>query len=301
MRAPLLIAPAMNTNMLEHPATRAHLATLVSRGARVVEPGSGELACGWLGPGRLAELPDLVAAVEGALAGGRPASDLAGRRVVIAAGPTREPLDPVRYLTNRSSGRMGFELAREARARGATVTLVLGPTPLEPPPGVEQVRVETALEMEAAVGAAAAGCDALVMAAAVADFRPERVSPGKLKPGGRAASLALVPNPDILAGLGAARLRGAAAGPRVLVGFAAETGDPEAEAIRKLGRKACDLVVGNRVGRGRVFDSDRTEAVLVERMEEGAPAVTRRAPETKRELAAAVWSAVARRLGPSGS
>ena len=355
-RAPLLVAPAMNTNMLEHPATAAHLATLRARGARIVPPGRGELACGWMGPGRLPENEALVAAVEAALAettatvgprGGappirppitspirppiaaageaveataaetdaperaepaasRPAPDLAGRRVLIAAGPTREPLDPVRFLSNRSSGRMGFALATEARSRGAEVTLVLGPGTGAPPDDCPVIPVETAAEMHREVLRESPGCDAVVMAAAVADYRPAEASPEKHKSGPRRAAagegeapvLPLVPNPDILADLGARRAAGDGepGHPAVLIGFAAETGDPEAEAARKLDAKRCDLVVGNRVGPGRVFDRDHTEAVLVERRTDGPPRVTRRDPETKAELAAAVWSVAARRL-----
>lgn len=304
VRAPTLLAPAMNTNMLEHPATARHLETLRARGVRIVPAGSGELACGWMGPGRLAENEEILAAVEAAL-GDAPDSDLdldlAGRRVLVAAGPTREPLDPVRFLSNRSSGRMGFALARAALARGARVTLVLGPGTAPPPPGCEVLPVETAREMRSAVLREAPGCDAALMAAAVADYRPAEPAAEKTKSGksreaaGDGASLALTPNPDILAELGALRREGGA-GPAVLVGFAAETGDPEAEAVRKLRAKGCDLVVGNRVGGGRVFDRDTTEAVLVERGADGGERVTRRPPETKDALAAAVLTAVARRL-----
>lgn len=313
VRAPTLLAPAMNTNMLEHPATARHLETLRARGVRIVPAGSGELACGWMGPGRLAENEEILAAVEAAL-GDAPDSDLdldfAGRRVLVAAGPTREPLDPVRFLSNRSSGRMGFALARAALARGARVTLVLGPGTAPPPPGCEVLPVETAREMRSAVLREAPGCDAALMAAAVADYRPaepaaEKTKSGKSKDKSReaaddGASLALTPNPDILAELGALRREGGA-GPAVLVGFAAETGDPEAEAVRKLRAKGCDLVVGNRVGGGRVFDRDTTEAVLVERGADGGERVTRRPPESKDALAAAVLTAAARRLAAAGS
>lgn len=314
VRAPTLLAPAMNTNMLEHPATARHLETLRARGVRIVPAGSGELACGWLGPGRLAENEEILAAVEAAL-GDAPDSDpdpdWAGRRVLVAAGPTREPLDPVRFLSNRSSGRMGFALARAALARGARVTLVLGPGTAPPPAGCEVLPVETAREMRSAVLREAPACDAALMAAAVADYRPaepaaEKTKSGKSKGEPREAadegtsgtSLALTPNPDILAELGALRREGGA-GPAVLVGFAAETGDPEAEAVRKLRAKGCDLVVGNRVGGGRVFDRDTTEAVLVEREPDGGERVTRRPPETKDALAAAVLTAAARRLAAS--
>ncbi len=318
VRAPTLIAPAMNTNMLAHPATRGHLNTLRERGATIIAPGEGELACGWLGPGRLAEIPDIVAAIERALGTAEttanttpdtpaptPNKDLTARNIVIAAGPTREPLDPVRYLTNRSSGRMGAALAAAAAARGAEVTLILGPTTLEPENTTRVVRVETAVEMRDAAFAAAATADALIMAAAVADFRPASNSSTKIKSAGlryrtAAGSIPLVPNPDILAELGAARADNPAAGPRVLVGFAAETGDPEAEARRKLEAKQCDLVVGNRVGQGRVFGLDQTQAVLVERPVGAAagdsPSVSRREPESKRSLADAVCDIVARRL-----
>lgn len=313
VRAPTLLAPAMNTNMLEHPATAQHLETLRARGVRIVPAGSGELACGWLGPGRLAGNEEILAAVEAALGGAPagvddPARDLSGRRVLIAAGPTREPLDPVRFLSNRSSGRMGFALARAALARGARVTLALGPGTAPPPPGCEVLPVETAREMRAAVLREAPGCDAVLMAAAVADYRPAETAAQKRKSGkskgmgDEEGSLALAPNPDILAELGALRREGGA-GPAALVGFAAETGDPEAEAVRKLRAKGCDLVVGNRVGGGRVFDRDTTEAVLVERGPNGRPdggeRVTRRPPESKDALAAAVLSAVARRLAES--
>ena len=304
VRAPILIAPAMNTNMLTHEATRAHLRTLRERGATIVEPGEGELACGWLGPGRLAEIPDIVEAVGRALDAISAQQDLAGRKVVVAAGPTREPIDPVRYLTNRSSGRMGFELAKVAAARGADVTLVLGPTDLEPPAGQEVVRVETAREMRDRMFAAAPRADAVIMAAAVADFRPAHNSGSKLKSTGfrrerAASSLALVANPDILGELGAARAAnaGEGAGPAVLVGFAAETGEPEGESLRKLEEKRCDLMVGNQVGQGRVFGLGSTQAVLVESQDGRAPSVTRREPESKRSLADAVCDVIVRRLG----
>ncbi len=339
VRAPTLIAPAMNTNMLDHPATQGHLDTLRERGATIIAPGEGELACGWLGPGRLAEIPDIVAAVERALGAADPIppadstppadppadpaptatptvettpsaepapattnhNDLTARNIVIAAGPTREPLDPVRYLTNRSSGRMGAELAAAAAARGAAVTLILGPTDLEPRNGARIVRVETAVEMRDAAFAAAGTADAVIMAAAVADFRPASNSDTKIKSAGfwkraDAGSIPLVRNPDILAQLGAARVDDPAAGPAVLVGFAAETGDPVAEARRKLRAKKCDLVVGNQVGRDRVFGLDQTEAVLVERRAGDSPSVSRREPESKRSLAEAVCDVVARRL-----
>ena len=298
VRAPVVVSPAMNPNMLRHAATRAHLDALGARGVHIVDPGVGELACGWTGPGRLPDIATLVEAVEGAVAPSGP-RDLAGRRVVIAAGPTREPIDPVRYLTNRSSGRMGVELAESARGRGAEVTLVLGPTALASPEGVRIERVETALEMRSAVREAAAEADVVVMAAAVSDFRPRQAEPGKLKSGpsrraGEVPPLELVPNPDILGELGAERVPGGS--PRVLIGFAAETEDPAPEARRKLHQKRCDLIVGNRVGPDRVFGRGETEAVLVEANPGGDPVVTPRRPESKASLAAAVWDVAARRL-----
>ena len=302
VRAPILIAPAMNTNMLAHEATRGHLRTLRERGATIIEPGEGELACGWLGPGRLAEIPDIVEAVGQTLEETATRQDLADRKIVVAAGPTREPIDPVRYLTNRSSGRMGFELAEAAAARGAEVTLVLGPTDLEPPPGQDVVRVETAREMRDRMFAAAPEADAVIMAAAVADFRPAHNSGSKLKSTGlrrknATSSLALVANPDILGELGAARATNSGSGPAVLVGFAAETGEPEGESIRKLTEKQCDLIVGNQVGQGRVFGLDSTQAVLVESHDGNSPSVSRRDPESKRSLADAVCDVIVRRLG----
>ncbi len=306
VRAPTFIAPAMNTNMLMHEATQGHLKTLRERGATIIDAGEGELACGWLGPGRLAEIPDIVEAVENALDETETPQDLAGRKVVVAAGPTREPIDPVRYLTNRSSGRMGFELAEAAAGRGADVTLVLGPTDAEPPAGREVVRVETAREMRDETAAAAAEADAVVMAAAVADFRPAHNSGYKLKSTGfrrdnSTSSLTLVANPDILAEFGAARARDPGSGPAVLVGFAAETGELEGESIRKLKEKQCDLIVGNRVGQGRVFGLDSTQAVLVESQDGEPPSINRRDPESKRSLADAVCDVIVRRLRAAAS
>ncbi len=288
VRAPILVAPAMNTNMLEHVATRNHLETLRRRGIRIINPGAGELACGWLGPGRLAPLAEIVEAVVETVA--RDPADLVGRRVVVAAGPTREPLDPVRYLGNRSSGKMGFALTERAVARGAEVTLVLGPVETDPPPGCEVVRVETAAAMRDAV-VRRRDADAVVMAAAVADFRPTEL-PEKRKRGSRETlRLELTPNPDILAELGADR----SGGPRVLAGFAAETGDPEPEARRKLDTKGADLIMGNRVGRGVGFATDRIEAVLVEAGPDGA-IVNRLGERNKRDVADVLWTAVAQRL-----
>jgi phosphopantothenoylcysteine decarboxylase/phosphopantothenate--cysteine ligase len=258
-RARVLVAPSMNVNMWQHPLTQANLRRLTEiAGHQVIGPGDGFLACRWTGPGRLAEPADIVEAAALVLA----RQDLAGRRIVIDAGPTHEPIDPVRYLGNRSSGKMGFAIAAAARRRGAAVTLIAGPTGLADPVGVEVIRVETAVEMHAAVERAAAGADAVVLAAAVADFRPAKPAMEKLKRGvlGKAASVALVENPDILARLGRAR-RG---NRPVLVGFAAETRDLIENARAKLNAKRCDLVVANDVSEpGSGFGTDTNRVVLV--------------------------------------
>jgi phosphopantothenoylcysteine decarboxylase / phosphopantothenate---cysteine ligase len=236
---PVVAAPAMNVNMWSNPATRRNVATLErEHGWRIVPPGHGELACGAVGDGRMAELDAILAAVDAALL-----SDLAGVRVVVAAGPTEEAIDPVRFISNRSSGRMGYAIAAAACLRGATVTLVTGPTALETPRAATVVRVRTALEMERAVSAAAEGADAIVMAAAVADFRPARPSATKIKKAdGATPAIDLVQNPDILAGLGA---RFAGAKRPVRIGFALETGELVAASRSKLAAKGAQLIVGN--------------------------------------------------------
>jgi phosphopantothenoylcysteine decarboxylase/phosphopantothenate--cysteine ligase len=251
----------MNTNMLEHPAVGENVETLVKRGARFVEPGEGFLACGWVGKGRLAEPEEIVAAAESIL---RPATSLRGRRVLVTAGPTCEDLDPVRYLGNRSSGRMGFAVAAEAVRRGADVTLVSGPTAIDPPQGTEVVRVRSAAEMHRAVTAQAFSCDAVVMAAAVADYTPETVAEGKLTKRDEPLLLRLAPTRDILGDLGAERARRAARLP-VLVGFAAETADLVSRARQKLQGKQLDLVVGNDVSQeGAGFDVATNAVTLVD-------------------------------------
>ena len=254
---PVVVAPAMHTEMWEHPATRANLATLEARGARVVPPASGPLTSGDVGPGRLAELDDLVAGVAAALA---PERSLAGVRVLVSLGGTREPLDPVRYLGNRSSGRMGAAIVAEAVARGAEVTAVAAATAVDPPAGARVVRVETAQQLYDAVLADADAQDVLVMAAAVADFRPKRVAEGKLKKDQGVPEVVLEPTPDTLAELGRRRRPG-----QVLVGFAAETGDHLAGARRKLKAKHLDLVVLNHVeGANSAFGADDADAYLVD-------------------------------------
>ena len=235
--APLVLAPAMDLKMWRAEATRANVRALRALGARIVDPGTGLLASGLSGPGRLAEIADIVEAVEHAV---ERRESLKGVRVLIGAGRTEEALDPVRVLTNRSSGRMGFAIAEAARDRGADVTVVAGPVSAELPHGVTLVHVTSALEMQRALQAAAARAHVVVMAAAVADYRPAKVSREKLKRSAGPATLTLTPNPDILAGLGAARVAG-----QVLVGFALETSDGVANARAKRKAKGVDLIVLN--------------------------------------------------------
>src|SRR5687767_3777436 len=220
-RAPVLLAPAMNTNMLEHAAVQRNVQTLASRGVRFVDPGEGFLACGWIGKGRLAEPETIVEAAERML---KPAGSMLGRRLVVSAGPTYEDIDPVRYIGNRSSGRMGYAIAAEASRRGAHVVLVSGPTKLDPPAGVQMERVRSAVEMARAMTQHAQAADAVIMSAAVADYMPEGGKhAAKIAKTDGPLTMTLVRTPDILTGL--ARGRGDAPTP-VLVGFAAETGDP---------------------------------------------------------------------------
>lgn len=260
-RAPLLLAPSMNVNMWQHPITQANLRRLIDvAGVRTVGPGDGFLACRWTGPGRLAEPGDIVEAACRVLA----PQDLAGRRVVVSAGPTHEPIDPVRFLGNRSSGKMGYALAAAAARRGALVTLVAGPTALPDPVGLDVVHVEDARAMQAALDVHAWTADAVIMAAAVADFRPQAPSEHKLKRSeiGLQPSIVLGSNPDLLAGLGEERAR--RGGGPLLVGFAAETHDVVAYARAKLASKRCDLVVANDVtapDAGFAVDTNRVTLV----------------------------------------
>lgn len=237
---PVLIAPAMNVRMWQHAATQANLATLRARGITVLDPDEGAMACGEWGPGRLPEPPAILAAIKARLAPA--ARPLAGRHVLITAGPTHEAIDPVRYIANRSSGRQGFALAAAAAEAGATVTLVAGPVDLATPAGVMRVDVVSAREMAAAVEAALP-CDVAIMVAAVADWRPADVAPIKRKKDGKAvAPLHLVENPDILATLGHGPRR-----PHLLIGFAAETNDVLEHGAAKLARKGADWIVANDV------------------------------------------------------
>ena len=258
-KAPVLIAPAMNTNMLAHEAVQRNLQALAARGTRFVEPGEGYLACGWIGKGRLAEPEDIVAAADRIVSPRD--SALRGRRVVVTAGPTYEDIDPVRYVGNRSSGRMGFAIAAAAHARGANVTLVAGPTSVEPPATDEVIRVRRASEMHAAVMRAAEHADVVIMAAAVADYTPVNPAAEKIAKTNEPLTLTLERTPDILADLGQASARRAT--PLVLVGFAAETGDLLTKARDKRARKKADLLVANDVSAaGAGFDVD-TNAVTI--------------------------------------
>lgn len=255
-RAPLLICPSMNVHMYEHPTVRTNLAQLRDAGQTVLEPDTGFLACGYTGTGRLPDPEIIVEEIEVLLA----PRDLRDVRVVVSAGPTWEALDPVRHLANRSSGKMGYAVARVARRHGAQVTLVSGPTSLDEPRGIEVVSVVSAREMETAVLRHAATADVVVMAAAVGDFRPSDASRHKIKRGRNDLDLRLVPNPDILAKLGSLP------GTRLLVGFAAETRDLVANARRKLQAKGVHLMVANDVtAEGAGFDVDTNIVTLIDR------------------------------------
>ncbi len=280
-RGTVVIAPAMHSGMWEAEATHANVAALLDRGVRFVGPVTGALAHGDEGIGRMSEPDEILQAVIDAL-GPR---DLDGRSVLVTAGPTHEPIDPVRFLGNRSSGRMGVEIAEVARDRGADVTLVLGPGTVEPPTGVRVVDVETAEELRAAVMARAGDADVIVMAAAVADFRPKHAAEVKLKKDQGVPELILEPTPDVLAELGERRGPG-----QVLVGFAAETSDVEAAGRAKLERKKLDLLVANLVGReGTGFGSESNEAAILAADGSDIPLRT----WTKRELASALCDRIA--------
>ena len=257
-RAPVLMAPAMNTNMFAHDAVRANLDALAARGVRFVEPGEGYLACGWIGKGRLAEPEEIVMAAEAIL---RPAGALRGSRVLVTAGPTYEDFDPVRFVGNRSSGKMGYAVAAEAIRRGAEVTLITGPTRNDPPPVKEVVHVRSAVEMHHAVMTRAAAMDAIVMAAAVADYTTARRAEQKVQKSGDTLTLVLQRTPDILADLGLRRLS-SAKGP-VLVGFAAETENVVARATEKRAKKHVDFIIANDVSRTDSGFDVETNAVTI--------------------------------------
>ncbi|MFD9268399.1 bifunctional phosphopantothenoylcysteine decarboxylase/phosphopantothenate--cysteine ligase CoaBC [Streptomyces goshikiensis] len=289
-RCPVVFAPAMHTEMWEHPATRENVATLRRRGAIVIEPAVGRLTGKDTGKGRLPDPEEIYEVCRRVLARGAAEPDLAGRHVVISAGGTREPLDPVRFLGNRSSGKQGYALARTAAARGARVTLVAANTALADPAGVDVVRVGTALQLREAVLKAAADADAVVMAAAVADFRPAVYADGKIKKkdGQEPAPVNLVRNPDILAEISAERAREG----QIVVGFAAETDDVLANGRTKLARKGCDLLVVNEVGETKTFGSEENEAVIL--ASDGTETPVAHGP--KEALADAIWDQVAARL-----
>lgn len=291
-RCPVVFAPAMHTEMWEHPATQENVATLRRRGALVIEPAVGRLTGKDTGKGRLPDPEEIYEVCRRVLARGVAEPDLAGRHVVISAGGTREPLDPVRFLGNRSSGKQGYALARTAVARGARVTLVAANTALADPAGVDVVRVGTAVQLREAVLKAAADADAVVMAAAVADFRPAEYAAGKIKKkdGQDPAPVALVRNPDVLAEISADRAREG----QVVVGFAAETHDVLENGRSKLIRKGCDLLVVNEVGASKTFGSEENEAVIL--ASDGAETPVPYGP--KEALAEVIWDQVAPRLAP---
>jgi len=295
-RCPVVFAPAMHTEMWEHPATQENVATLRRRGALVIEPAEGRLTGVDTGKGRFPEPDEIfeIATQVLARAGSANVQDLVGRHVVVSAGGTREYLDPVRFLGNRSSGRQGYALARTAVARGAEVTVVAANVSLVDPAGVKVVRVVTTAELRDAVLAAVSTADAVVMAAAPADFRPSSVSESKIKKadGGSTSSISLEQNPDILAEISRDRVRPGA----VIVGFAAETGDETGEIMEhaqaKLTRKGCDLLVVNDVSGGKVFGSDENEAVVLD----ASGAMTSVPRGSKSALANVIWDQVVRRL-----
>lgn len=284
-RCPLICAPAMDGGMWTHPTVIGHVDTLKARGVVIVDPEEGPLASGRLGQGRLADEARIVAAVHSAL---RPQRDLEGQRVLLSAGPTHEPIDPVRYISNRSSGKMGYAIAEAACKRGAQVVLVSGPTSLPAPAGVEMVRVETAEEMAKQMAVRLGWSTIVIMAAAVADFRPKQAAERKLKKtGSPAAALALEATTDILATLSARRST------QVLVGFAAETHELVTHAQAKLASKGLDVIVANDVTRaGAGFGSDQNAAVLIER--DGR--MTDLPLKSKRELADDILNAARRWL-----
>jgi phosphopantothenoylcysteine decarboxylase / phosphopantothenate---cysteine ligase len=283
-KAPVAVAPSMNTNMLEHPAVQQNLKILAGRGVHIIEPGAGYLACGTVGKGRLAE-PEAIVEVADRLI--RPTRTLDGRRVLVTAGPTYEDIDPVRYIGNRSSGRMGLALAAEAASRGANVCLVCGPTSLPMPAGVEVVRIRRAEEMRDAVMARADDVDVVVMAAAVADYQPVRTASQKVHKTDGALSIELDRTPDILLALGERRQTRRRLAP-VLIGFAAETGDAVEGARRKLATKHADMIVANDVTRpGAGFDVDTNIVTMVGPDWENALPL-----QTKAAVAGSIWDRI---------
>ncbi|MCA1714615.1 MAG: bifunctional phosphopantothenoylcysteine decarboxylase/phosphopantothenate--cysteine ligase CoaBC [Gammaproteobacteria bacterium] len=292
--APILLAPAMNSRMWAHPATQANLATLRARGVQVIGPDDGAQACGEFGPGRLSEPEAIVAALAAGIAAAAPGTtrqaSLRGRRIVVSAGPTFEDLDPVRYLGNRSSGKMGFALAAAAARRGAGVLLVAGPVSLPTPPGVQRLDVRSAAQLRTAV-LDALPADAYIGAAAVADYAPRAIAAGKIKKGAETVTVELVRTADVLAEVAAHAQR-----PRLVVGFAAETDQVERHARDKLERKQLDLIAANRVGvAGSGFESD--DNALTVYWPGGERTL---GPDTKTRLAEDLIDIVAQRLEASG-
>ncbi|MGB5250248.1 MAG: bifunctional phosphopantothenoylcysteine decarboxylase/phosphopantothenate--cysteine ligase CoaBC [Gammaproteobacteria bacterium] len=286
--APVAIAPAMNRVMWAAPATQHNIERLSERKVAILGPGEGDQACGETGAGRMLEPDDLAARAAGLLATGQGA--LRGKKVVITAGPTREPIDPVRYITNRSSGKMGYALARAACAAGARVTLISGPVALSAPAGVERVDVETAEQMLNATLDAVADADIFIGAAAVADYRPRQIAEHKIKKRGEEMELSMTRAPDILATV-------AASTPRpFVVGFAAETQNLEANARTKLEQKGLDLIAANLVGRGVGFDCDDNALLVL-----WADGQQQMSPDTKIRLARQLVDLIAERLGKHGS
>jgi phosphopantothenoylcysteine decarboxylase/phosphopantothenate--cysteine ligase len=285
-RIPVIVCPAMNSNMYLHPATQANLRHLTEYGYRLVEPGCGQMACREEGPGRLAEWAEVREAVYATLA----RQDLAGRKVLVTAGPTHEPLDPVRYLGNRASGRMGYALAVTARRRGAEVTLVSGPSSLPDPPGVNTIRVTTAAEMAEAVLARSGECAAIVMAAAVSDFRPAHCSTEKLKKGSAGLTLELAANLDILKTLG--DRKGQASLP-VLVGFAAESNGNLEEGWRKIADKNLDLLAFNDISEAGAGFAVETNRITILDRDGGQEPLPLLAKEAAADL---IWNRVVKLL-----
>ncbi len=281
--APLLIAPAMNVHMWEHPAVIENVNKLASRGVTFVEPGTGQLACGYVGKGRLAEPDEIVDAIVKMLIGEKP---LAGKRVLVTAGGTVERIDPVRYITNDSSGKMGFAIAESARDRGAEVTLICGKTDGAPPNGVQVVRADSAMQMYDAVLERLPSTDVVVKAAAVADYRPLHRAEHKMKKTSESLTLELVRNPDILQAIGEWKIGAQGSDKLYVIGFAAETTDLEKHAIEKLNRKKCDLIVANDVTESGAGFGTETNIVNVY----GPQGLIERIPQmTKRAVSERLW------------
>lgn len=289
--APVVLAPAMNVHMWEHPAVVDNVRKLAARGVRFIEPGTGQLACGYVGKGRMAEPEEIAEAIAAWLSGPQP---LAGRRVLVTAGGTVERIDPVRYLSNDSSGKMGFALAEAARDYGADVTLVCARTDGPPPGGVTVVKVESAADMHAAVMTNVGSFDAIVKAAAVADYRPAQRHEQKIKKHESAMTIELVRTPDVLADVGAWKAAAKAGSPvPYIVGFAAETGDLEKHAMDKLKRKRCDMIVANDVSAPGMGFGSETNAVSVY----GPDGLIEHIPTAaKRAVAERIWQLVAERM-----